>query len=400
MKTILHYLLKNKYRLIPIVLGLAVFTFCLVFQLGTLVHGLSRPEVAIAQTRYGWHGIYDDPLYLPLTVLRSVIFKVAAVHTATILRLPNVILSIITVVTTSILLWLWYGYRTGVLGSIIFASNAWVLHISRLATNSIAFLCVVPFLLLTLAIIHKKFNSLAYVCLICFSWGLVLYIPGMIWVLIASLILIKTDLGKILKAQPTLQARVAMVASFLVCLPLLIKYLINVQHLKLWIGLPQRFVSLKTYGKRFAGVPIHLLVRGPEYPFMWLGRAPILDIFVLSVTLIGTYFYIQHLSAFRTRLLISYAVIGWVLITLGGAFDLSFLVALALLVAAAGIGYLLREWLKVFPSNPFARSLGIGLISLLVLLSVGYNFRAYYLAWPNSPATRSAYGLKLSRNYK
>lgn len=396
MITILHYLAKNKYRLIPIILGLVVYIFCLVFRLGTLVHGLSSPEIAIAQSRYGWHGIYNNPLYLPLIVLRSIFFKFASVHTLTILRLPDVVLSVITIITTSVLLWLWYGYRTGILGSIIFASNAWVLHVSRLATNNVMFLFVVPFLLLTLAILHKKFNSIIYVCLICFSWGLILYIPGMIWVVLASLILIKEDLRKMWKANAQWYHRALMLLSFLICLPLLLKYLLNIQHLKFWLGLPGHFAKLSVYGKRFIGVPVHIFVRGPEYSYLWLGRAPILDIFTLTTTLIGIYFYIRHISAFRTRLLISYAVIGWVLVTLDGAFDLSFLIALALLVAAAGIGYLLREWLKVFPLNPFARILGISLISLLVILSVGYNFRSYYMAWPNSPATHSAYGLSLS----
>jgi hypothetical protein len=182
-----------------------------------------------------------------------------------------------------------------------------------------------------------------------------------------------------------------------VWLPLLITSLLRPHQLILWLGAPQHFAAPLTLLKQLAGVFVHLFVRGPQYPDIWLGRVPIMDIFVLVMCVVGIYFYAIHHAAFRSRLLLSYFTVGVLLVALHGPVSINLLVPLLYIVAATGIAYLLREWLIVFPLNPFARGLGIALISLAVLMSCVYNLRAYYVAWPHNSVTKATFRYEINR---
>ena len=143
--------------------------------------------------------------------------------------------------------------------------------------------------------------------------------------------------------------------------------------------------------KQFAAVPVHLFIRGPQYPELWLGKAPILDVFALVACILGIYFYLTHWKASRSRYLAVLALFGFVLVGLGGPVGLSILVPLLYMAVATGLAYLLRDWLKTFPNNPLARSLGIGLVVFAVTLSCLYNYRAYFIAWPHTAVTKATF---------
>jgi hypothetical protein len=143
------------------------------------------------------------------------------------------------------------------------------------------------------------------------------------------------------------------------------------------------------------GVPVHLFIRGPQYPDLWLGRAPLLDIFTLVACLVGAYFYLTRLDSMRSRFLVSFFAMGVVLVGLGGPVGLSLLVPILYLAAATGLAYLLRDWLTTFPLNPIARSLGLGLIILAVCVSCVYNLRGYFVAWPHNQTTKATFRYRL-----
>jgi hypothetical protein len=136
---------------------------------------------------------------------------------------------------------------------------------------------------------------------------------------------------------------------------------------------------------------VNLFVSGPHQPALWLGRAPILDVFTLAMCIIGLYFYGLHPRASRTKLLGSLFLIGAVLVALAGPVGLSLLVPILYIIAATGITYLIKEWLKVFPLNPLARGLGLGLVALAVTLACAYNLRAYFVAWPHNDNTHAVF---------
>ncbi len=391
MKVLWHNLLPRRGT--ALIVGLMVFivVFLLIYRLGSLVGGLSQSELEVAITPVGWHGIYHQPFFLPLQFLHSVFDSLITHHGKFVTRLPSALIGGLAIVIFALVVRLWHNSRTALLSTALFATSAWTLHVSRIANDSVMYLLALPMLLLATIILQKSptnvFRLPIYLAII----GLLLYIPGLIWFVVATCYWQRQRIAEAWRSLPTWKYRIASAAAIVVWLPLLIVDLLRPGQLLIWLGLPHHFANIFSLSKHFLAVFVHIFIRGPQYPEQWLSRLPILDALTLCAAILGIYFYGRHWRASRSRLLAMYFVIGVTLVAIGGPVDLSVLVPLLYLAAAAGIAYLLREWLVVFPLNSFARYFGIGLISLAVGLSCLYNLRAYFVAWPHNSVTTATF---------
>jgi hypothetical protein len=391
MKKLNSYLIKRGRLIGWVVLVLAGLGWLLLYKLGSLTGGLSRGELAAAAAPVGWHGIYHQPLYLPLKLVRSAVFFVDANHGQTLTRLPNTVFGGLAIISFIWLVRLWHGSRTALLAGFLFATSAWVLHASRLASFDVLYLWAMP----TLILLHVLLNRYTERAIVWYGsiliWGLMLYIPGLVWLVLFEAWLQRATLLKAWRHFGRWWQRLLYLLAGLIWLPLLILDLTRPGNLRTWAGLPAHFLSPIHTLKQFGSVPVHLFVRGPQYPDIWLGRMAVLDIFSLAACAAGIYFYVTHIKAARSRLLAGLAFIGFVLVGLGGPVGLSLLVPMLYIGAATGIAYLLHEWLQVFPNNPLARGLGIGLVAIAISLGCIYNLRAYFVAWPHNQATQTVF---------
>lgn len=360
------------------------------YKLGNLTGGLSAGELKTASDPVGWHGIFHAPLDLPLKVVRSVVFFVWSDHGQTLTRLPNTLFGALAVGAFTWLIWLWHGRRTAIFSALLFACSAWVLHVSRLASFDVLYLCVVPLLLLAQALLYRNSKNplIWYGSLV--VWGMLLYIPGVVWLVALHLFLQRKALLKVWQESSAFR-HLTSIALTVIWLPLLVYDFTRSGEFTQWLGLPADWSSPLTLIKQFFGVFVHLFIRGPQYPDIWLGRAPLMDAFTLVAATLGIYFYAQHWQAWRSRTLASMFALGTILVAIGGPVGLSLLVPLMYIAAAAGLTVLLHQWLKIFPNNPLARGLGVGLIAILVVLSCVYNLRAYFVAWPHNTVTKQTF---------
>lgn len=392
MKKVRRDAVISRRRLGIVVVALVIVSFLLLYRLGSLVGGLSIGEQLAAHTPVGWHGIYHQPLYLPLKLVRSVVFVLFPSHGLTLTRLPNVLFGLLAIFSFAWLVRLWHGTRTALFAGCLFATSAWVLHVSRLASFDVLYLWAMPTLLVTHVKLQREHNKALIFYGSMLVWGLLLYIPGLIWLLLINLYAQRKAIAAGWKHFSRWWQRLAYLLAGLAWWPLLAHALIrNTVTLRTWLGLPLHLDAPLTILKHFVGVFIHLFVRGPQYPALWLDRLPLLDIFTLVTCLIGVYFYVQHWQVGRSRLLGSFFLVGAILIALGGPVSLSLLVPIMYLLVATGIAYLMREWLQTFPVNPLARGIGISLIILAVALACTYNLRAYFVAWPHNTVTTTIF---------
>ena len=362
------------------------------WRLGTLVSGLSPTEVTAANTPVGLHGIYAHPLYLPLELVRSMVFFAKPDHGAFLTRLPNTLFGIAAIWAVWRTLNIWHGPRTAAFATALFATSAWTLHTSRLASFDVLYLCAAPLLLLCYLELQKRPTSALVWYGTALVWGLCLYIPGLVWLVALSAFRQRKAIATGWRHFAKTWQRALYLLANIIWWPLLLHDIIkHTDHLKAWAGLPNHFAAPATVLKQLVLVPVHLFVRGPKDAERWLGQLPLFDIFTLVVCLLGVYFYLRHWQASRTRLLGSFLVVSGVLVGLGGPVSLSFLVPILYMISATGIAYLLHNWLRSFPVNPIARGVGIGLISAAVAFSCIYNLRAYFVAWPHNHVTEATF---------
>lgn len=391
-KRIAHFIAKHYRIFVWLILALVLVAGLMLYRLGTLVPGLSPVELASGKAIYGWSGIYHHPFDLPLIAIRSIVFTLTNHHGAFLTRLPNTLFGLISVGLVGILIKFWHGNRTALFATALYACSAWLLHISRLASNDVLYLWAIP-LLLVLQLFMLRYGQRR---LVLFSsmlaCGLLLYIPGMVWFVVLSLYWQRAAILAGWKQFGRQWQRGLYLLSGLIWLPLLVARLGSLTNLKTWLGLPQHF-DVSLIGRQLLFVPIHLFIRGPLDSERWLGHAPLLDIFTLTIVVTGIWFYISRFRATRSRLLGSYWLLGMVLVGLGGPVGLSVLVPLLYVLAATGIAYLLHDWLRVFPKNPIARKLGVGLMAVAIVVSCSYNLRAYFVAWPHDQTTLSTFAI-------
>lgn len=382
---------SEKRLVVGLILLLGFIVSLVTYRLGSIPAGLSAGEIKAINDPVGWHGIYHQFFYLPLNIVRSLVFFVFPNHGQLLGRLPNVLFGLLAVLSFACLVRLWHGTRTAFLATLLFSCSAWVLHVSRLASFDVLYLLTVPTMLLTLVLLKKYLNNAVVWYGSLLIWGLLLYVPGLIWLLIAAAITQYRQLLEGWRYFNTWRQKSLSVAAVVVWLPLLFLQLTRPGSFMKWLGFPEHMAGGSVLLKQFVAVPVHLFASGPQYPELWLARLPILDIFTLVVCLLGIYFYATHWQASRSRTLGLFLGIGSVLVGLGGAVPISLLVPLLYLSAATGIAYLTHEWLRVFPHNPLARSLGIGLVVVVVGLSCVYNTRSYFVAWANNSQTRASF---------
>ncbi|HEY5442732.1 MAG TPA: hypothetical protein VIJ68_04295, partial [Candidatus Saccharimonadales bacterium] len=348
MTNIRKYLGDNRRLLAWWLLALIGLGALLAFRLGSLTGGLSAGEVSASTAPVGWHGIYHQSFYLPLKLVRSVVFVLFTQHGQTLTRLPNVIFGALAIGTFIWLVSLWHSARTAVLTGLLFATGAWTLHVSRLASFDVLYLWATPTLLLTNSLLQRKQRRpLVWYASLC-VWGLMLYLPGMVWFVLLSVYLQRQSLWRTWSSLASWPRRLVYVLMALIWLPLLIINLTRQGNLTAWLGLPAHWPALTTLAKHLIGVPVHLFIRGPGYSNLWLGRGPVLDIFCLAACVLGIYFYALHFRAGRSRMLGAWFLIGIILIGIGGPVSLSLLVPVLYLGVAAGIAYLLHDWMHTF----------------------------------------------------
>jgi hypothetical protein len=374
---------------------LLAFGLLMYYKLGSLIHGLSQTEIAASTQAVGWHGIYHSPDFLPLKILRSIDFKLFHHHGQFLTRFPNTILGFISAACFGALIYMWHGQRTAVLATLMFCCSAWVLHASRLASFDVMYLFGITSLLLVHQLLYKFDENLFVWLLNFFLWGLLLTIPGFIWIVLVDIFFQREILADGWRYFELWWHRALSVVLLIIWLPLIGLYVKHVAGLKVWLGLPTKFPGVLNLVKQFLAVFYHLFIRGPLYPNLWLGRSPALDVFTLALAIIGIYFYGTKLSSSRSRLLALMFIVSVILVSLGGPVSFVLLIPLMYVMAAMGLSYMIHNWLKVFPRNPIARYFGIGLISLAVIFSCVYNLRAYFVAWPNNPDAVSTFSHRL-----
>ncbi len=391
MKRLRSYWLRN-FRLIILALAvLAGLGWLLFNRLGSLTGGLSAGEINSAVAPVGWHGIYHDPLFLPLKLVRSAVFFVAPGHGQILTRLPNTVFGALSIVSFGALIGLWHGRRTAILTSALFACSAWVLHASRLASFDVLYLWALPTLLIIQVLLHRYGHKAIVWYGSLLTWGLLLYVPGLVWLVLAQIYLQRKLVLDSWRHFAGWKQRLLSILAVLIWLPLLGLDLTRHGQLQQWLGLPAHWAPLGTLLKQFVAVPVHLFFRGPKYPDIWLSRVPIMDAFTLVLCGVGIYFYASHWRSIRTRSLAVPFALGWLLVAFGGPVGLSLLIPFLYVMAATGIAYLLRDWLQVFPNNPLARGIGIGLVTLAVAAACVFQLRAYFIAWPHSAATKAVF---------
>ena len=379
-----------KYWLSSAIYGgvLLAFGWLLWWQLGTLTGGYSQAELNTYNASLHLKNIYHFPVDAPFTLLTHALMYL---HHNSLLVVVRVAASIAGLATLTAFYWLvryWHGQRAAIFGTILFGTSAWFLHTARLGTPDVLMFGVLG--LTACGVWFKHSRTALPIVLLLALCALLLYVPGMVWFILAGAIWQFKTIDRVFK-QHLWMVSLGAVLFLGILAPLGLGISHSPEMAKIMVGLPAGWPTPLHIAQNLVRVPIELAVRGPLTPEHWLGRLPILSAFSLGMVFLGVYVYIKHAKLIRTQLLVVILLIGTGLVALGGLVSISIIVPFIYVLAAAGIGLLLDRWYTVFPRNPIARSVGAGLMALVVLASAWYGYRHYFVAWPHAPETKPVF---------
>lgn len=364
------------------------------FHLGGLTKAASAPEHAYITGITSGKELLKHPVYAVHKVPVYVLFKLDVNRVAA-YRAVSALFAALAVVSCFFILREWYTTRVAVLGSWLFLSSAWLLHIGRLAIPEASYLLLMPLLWAVVWLYTTTLRKTALVVL-SFLCAASFYVPGFGWLVLMTAITQYKRIWEELKQVPRWFRGVCAAIILVGLAPLIWAGTQSSHELLLAAGLPDSFPHLKGLLNNFLRIPEQLFLRGPNDPVRWLGRLPLLDVFSGAMLLLGLYGLRYHFKLIRNQLLVVSSIFLTLLITLGGPLTITVLLPAMYILIGGGVAFLLQQWFTVFPRNPLARILATTLVSISVLLVSYYHITHYFIAWPQTPATKQAFGLQIT----
>lgn len=360
----------------------------LVWKLASLTHGYSSHEQQTLQASTSLQAIWNSPLNAPFHVLVHLISYITPDNILA-TRLASVTVAWLAIIMFAVLAYRWFGTRTAVLGTILFGTSSIFLHVSRLGTPDSVFLGIISLVACGVWLRERK-AGLAVILGLLIA-GILLYSPGMVWLVAAGLLWQWKHIDAAFKQHPGSVAIGSF--SFLAAIsPLLWHFYKTPTLVKAWLGISDNWHQPLHFAHNLIDVPLAIFYRGQANPEQWLGRLPVLSIVGTLCFALGAYIFYKHFKLARVKFFIVLGLLGSVVIALGdGSVPLIVLTPFIYLMVAVGANYIIQLWLDVFPRNPLARGVGIAFFGLVISSIVIYNTRSYFVAWPQAEATQKVF---------
>lgn len=359
-------------------------------RLGTLLPGYSPEEIATFHGASDWHRILSDPIYAPYTI--PVWFTTAVLHHGIIMtRIVAACFGMLAVVAFFSIAKLRYSYWIALLGTVLFATSAGLLHSARLGTGQILQMGIVGILCILTWYRTKRQHRTLIGYAVAAVFALMWYVPGMVWFELLGSILMWRGIAQIIR-----RTNVGHVAGWSLVFALLLVplgYAVAKQPdlLLTVLGVPHELRTLTGFPVNLAHTIVAIGIRSFGTASEWLMHLPLLNAIEITLLAIGVYYRLYKERSLRAVFMGSATCIAVALASLSGAVDFACLIPLLYLYCAEGINKLTGQWLKTFPRNPIARTVGVVAICLVLSFSVLYQVRLYFVAWPHNSNTRQTF---------
>ena len=369
------------------------FATLYLWRLGSLTKGLSSAEYLTKIQSDNLITIWHNPTNGPFLLAQHFVSGLPA-NKFLILRLVSSVLAVTIIICLYFLLKNWFGRLAAFFATIIFMSTPWVVLAGRSVAPDIAMLSPILLLAACSWLIRTKGKPISAWIVLCLAAGLSLYTPGLIWVVIAGLIIGWRQLAAAVAKVPRPSFIAGLVVFFLTLVPLIWAIAAERSVAESVAGLPQDWSSIfSKIGSIFwSGIALIWYARdSTDYS---IGHSAVLTTLEVILLLFGIY-------ALGTRVRrVSYALLLFIAIALvlaGLNNNPKFLLLAlpsAILLIAAGLRYLYVEWRTIFPRNPIPKYLALFLMTLIVAAQFVYGAVYSIEAWPHTEQTKKIYVLK------
>lgn len=360
------------YSFIIIVLA-TLITFASLYVPGAL-----REQEITASLKSGALSIHSlEPsmvIDLPYHILQRFSFMVFGVSTVSI-KLPSIILGILTVLGIFLLLRTWFRRNVAVIVTVLAVTSAPFLLMVQDGTPDImySFLTIWILFASTYVTRRKTFGTLWKVLAGVFM-AMSLYTPLGIYLVIAVMTTaffhphIRYTILKF--SRPRLW--IAVILGLISLVPVIYASAIDRDTLFTLLGIPVGGLNLKDNVLQVLATLVGFIPNHTSYILQ-----PLYSLGFLLLGAVGIYRLVIYRYTARSYITLTLTALMIPLVILNPA-HLTFLFPLVCLMVAFGIATLIIDWYKLFPRNPYARVAGLIPLAILVL-GITYSGTARYM---------------------
>jgi hypothetical protein len=396
----LRLFITDTWRLAAIGAG-GLFVLCsvLLFKLGSLTSGLDATEAHAQEAVLGHNLEFIELLRQGVNLPHNLglfLLQYQPFHGAGSLRLLSVSVAIAAAVSLFYILYTWHTPRLAILGTTMFATASWQLHVARYGSPECLYLLPLVLLACWTWLQSKQFTRPAMITLTV-AGCLCLYVPGLLWFAIPVIVIQRKRLKQSLRYVPLETVVFSQFLALLLIAPLILSLVwpvdntTTVHNLLAMLGLPASIPGIGTYLHNLGAVPSQIFYQLGATPHLGIKGIPLLDMFTSAMFLLGSFVFLRDWRLDRSKLILLYMLVGWLLVAAGGAVSITILLPVLIVVAAEGVAYMLIEWLTIFPKNPVAGSVGVAIVTVAVCISASYNLASYFVAWPHTTEVTSSF---------
>lgn len=383
-KHITEYILyKWRYSIGYAAVGLLV-CFLLIAAVLYVPGGLRPAEIASTVKSNSLSFNSFDPqsvINLPYSILQYLSFLAFGV-TAISIKLPSLILGLLSVIGIVLLLRHWFHMNVAVIATLIVITASQFIFASQDGTPTIMYIFMPTWLLyLALKVSRQTEGRSFWEILLLATIAISLYTPLSVYIIVAliSATFLHPHLRYIVRQLSTRKIIVAIFTGVLLLTPLILALISDPKIGLQLLGIPQEWPDLGANIMEVAKTHF-----GFFFPEKETAHQSVYTLPSLLLVLLG------GLHLFKTRHTArSYIITGWFIllapIILFNPEATAITFVPVLLLIAAGFDELLVSWYRMFPRNPYARVAGLFPIILLVVGMALTGTERYFYTYRYSP---------------
>ncbi|MCA9333223.1 hypothetical protein KDA00_05125 [Candidatus Saccharibacteria bacterium] len=390
MKRVTFYLGLMWRPVLSVVLLLSISTIVLFFNIN-LPGSYSGNEAEYLNLLKSQISLPYWMIFLPINLVQIVVLKITtfSIENA---RYVSATFGLSALVLYYSIIRQWYTTRVAILSAMMFLTSTWFLVVARSASPIIAFVLFEVLILITIWLQKTKKTKLA-VTLLAISCSILIYIPGMIWMILGGLIWKRKFITNQLQKSSIVFKTLLLVLVIASLTPIAINYR-NSDFLLGIMGLPKVIISFQDFLSNIYYY-VTSIFWNSSYSTTNVGNQGLLDIFVVVLFISGFLYAIKKRLYSKYKFIFASILLGVMLVGLNGQSFAIYTFPGIMILVAIGLAWIIQQWFTVFPKNPVAKFVGICLIFIVVLFSSAYNTYRYFIAWPHMDSTKSSYTEKL-----
>lgn len=332
-------------------------------------HELRQGEIdsAITSGTLGTSSMAPEAIInFPYHLLQKLSFIVFGVSTLSI-KLPSIILGVLTVIGIFLLLKTWSHSKVAIIGTLLSVVTTQFLFLTQDGTPLIMFPFISIWLLFVATFVtRRKYFGVLWKVLTALAMAMSFYTPLGIYLVLVMLVVsvFHPHIRYLVRRLNPYKVSIAVVLGLAALVPLIYAIYLDNSVIRTLLGIPQSFdniwSNLLLVVKETVGVSSlssTYLIR-PLYP---LG--------LVILMLVGLYGIVTKKYTARSAITLCWGAILVIFVVLNPDYVTS-LFPVATILIAYGMTYMFSSWYRLFPYNPYARAVGILPLGILILAMV------------------------------